>query len=42
MANSDIRLGQLLEIIKPAGQQVFYVEDDVWLERLDLWLFDAI
>ena len=41
MVNPDIRLGQLLEIIKPPGQQVFHVEDEVWLKQIDLWSWDA-
>ncbi|KKL14671.1 hypothetical protein LCGC14_2513330 [marine sediment metagenome] len=41
MVNPDIRLGQLLEIIKPSGQQVFHVEDEVWLKQIDLWSWDA-
>ena len=34
----DLRLGQLLEVLRPPGKQSFYVEDDVWLKRIEEYI----
>ena len=38
LRHPDIRLGQLLEILRPSGQSLFYVEDDDWLRRIEEYI----